>query len=98
MALRHFVLMKFEAGWFGEETLRHTREVFQEIREQVPGVLGVQVFGNCVERDTNCDLMVQMDLADPSVLPAYLGHPLHRAYAGEMTPHLTQRVSFDHAL
>ena len=55
-----------------------------------------QVYRNCVERDSNFDIMASIELGSEEELHAYLTHPLHMQMAADMKDVLCGRTSFDH--
>ena len=94
--LRHFVIFKFEEGFFTEEHLEEYEKAFAEIRDAYEEIYDVRIHKNCVDRPANMDLMIEMDLQDESALSAYLSHPEHIRMGQKYNPHVTSRVSFDY--
>ncbi len=95
--MRHLVLFRFEEGYFTEEQMDHGREVFAKLQEALPQeILEVHLHRNCVERDTNANICVDMHLRSEQALELYLNHPIHCALVKEWLPHITNRISFDY--
>ncbi len=94
--MRHFVFMKFEPGFFDTGVFEYIRSTFASLKAVLPeDILFCRVSRNCVERERNMDLMIEMELKDKSSLELYLLHPLHIAIGERMNSHVTERASFD---
>ncbi len=97
--MTHMVFMKFEAGFFSPAVLQKIADGFCRLQEAMPlEILSVQVRENCIAREANLDLLIQMELRDASVLEQYLHHPIHLEMGREMNPHIVQRCSFDYTV
>lgn len=94
--LKHFVIFTFEKNFLKEEHFDEYVRAFETIRDSFDGIVGVQVRRNCVDRPANMDLMIEMDLTGPELLPLYLNHPEHIRMGNKYNPHVTARVSFDY--
>ena len=55
-----------------------------------------QMFRNCVERDSNADIMAVIRLVGEEYRQLYLSHPLHLQMAGDLRDTVIGRTSFDH--
>lgn len=93
--MKHYVLLKFDQKFFSEEILKYTKEVFQNIEKQVESIKSINVFINCIERDTNMDIMIEMDLKNKEALNIYLNHELHKGFVNVVDEYLVSKVSFD---
>lgn len=94
--MRHYVLFKFEEGYMNQNLLRNAEDTFQTLESQLPEeIQKVNIFTNCVDRDTNYDLMIAMDLRNTDSLEKYLTHPIHKGLVKEWLPHIERRASFD---
>lgn len=91
----HYLLLKFEQGYFTQDVFRLAADTFESLKEELPGITAVQVIQNSVCRSSNADLMVRMELSDQEMLYTYLNHPLHQRFAQQVSPHLVQKASFD---
>jgi hypothetical protein len=94
--MQHYVLIKFFPGFISEDRIIQIKNAFAEIKADVEGVLEVRIERNCMERDTNMDLMIRLLLSDETQLDVYLKHPSHLAIAAVMEPYVQNRVSFDY--
>ena len=94
--LRHLVIFTFEKNFLKDEHIKEYAREFDIIKESFDGVKDVHVRRNCIERPANMDLMVEMDLTGPEILPLYLNHPEHVRMGNKYNPHVTARVSFDY--
>ena len=93
--LRHFVFFTYQPGFLTSEIIQELRDGFALIQRDVEGVKEVRIETNVVDRPANMDLMIEMILADVSVLDEYLTHPVHVRLEKKMNPFITHRVSFD---
>lgn len=94
--MRHFVFMKFEPGYFDTGVYEYIRRTFARLQSVLPEeILFCRVSRNCVERERNMDLMIEMELKDRGSLDLYLQHPLHLAIGERMNSHVVERSSFD---
>ncbi len=94
--MTHYLLLKFSPGAYTQEIRALTQRTFHGLKEALDCVREVCVLENVVPRDCNADLLVRMELTGPEALSAYLEHPLHRAFAQQTMPIISQRVTFDH--
>ena len=93
--LCHYVFFKYEEGFLDEEKINEMRDVFDTVLKDVDGAENYEIVKNAVERDSNMDLMVKMELADEKALREYLSHPDHVAIGKRYAPHITKIFSFD---
>ncbi len=92
----HLVLMKFYPGKFNENVLRTIHMGYAEIQQELKDrILSVHLWRNCIERDQNMDLMIQIDLSAPEDLQVYLRHPRHVALMQKYQSDIVSIVSFD---
>lgn len=97
MALMHMVFMKFEGGYFTPEVVNEIEDTYRTLSSELPNdIYTVQIIKNCIERDTNMDLLIRARLKDGNSLPIYLNHPAHIAIGKKMNPHIIDRCSFDY--
>lgn len=94
--MKHFVLLKFEDNYFNDEVFDFTKNAFAEMEAGIENVDKIIVHRNCVVRDQNMDVMVEIDLSGEEALYTYLKHDLHQAFAKYMDAHVVNRVSFDY--
>lgn len=94
--MKHIVLLKFIPNYYCEDVFKHTQDVFSRIAEKVDAIVYADVYSNCVVRDTNMDLMVEIKLKNKEALESYLNDDLHIAFAKSTENYLALRVSFDY--
>jgi len=94
--MKHCVLFKFKPDYYNEDVLKYTKEVFSNIGKKLDGITGVNVYSNCVDRDSNMDLMVEMELENKDMLALYLNDELHKDFVNKTDEHLILRVSIDY--
>lgn len=92
--MRHYVLLKFEQGYLNDEIVDYIKVVFDNISE-IRGIESVIVHNNCFDRESNMDIMIEMNIRDEEILKLYLNHELHIEFAKKMNDHLISKVSFD---
>jgi hypothetical protein len=93
--MHHYVFIKFKSGYLSEDKINKIKQAFAEIKADIEGVREIVIEQNCIERDTNMDLMIRLLLTDEAQLKGYLKHPSHLAIAADMDPYVQNRVSFD---
>jgi len=97
--MKHFVLMRFDSGYLNDALFEEICRDFGSLQPALPEqIRSIAVHRNCVERDTNMELMVEFDLASPEALNVYLKHPIHLSLMERLIPHITSRCSFDYIL
>lgn len=93
----HMVFMKLEDGFLTDAVFQEYCETFRAIASELPeDVKQAEVFRNCVDREQNMDLMIKLELNDPSALGKYLQNPHHIAIGKKMNPHVVKIASFDY--
>ena len=90
----HYVLLKFERNFYNDELLNYTKEVFYNIG-RLENVKYVKVHSNCIERNSNMDVMVEIELDNKEALSDYLLNDLHRDFVEYTDKHVVLRVTFD---
>lgn len=94
--MTHMVFMKFEPGFFSPVVAEEIAETFRTLCKELPDeIYEAVVLENCVERDTNMDLLIRMKLKNEKSLPLYLNHPAHVEIGRKINPHVINRCSFD---
>ena len=93
----HYVLLKFKKGTDLDAAEKRVRETYDALDETLDFFNDPAVYRNCVERDSNADIMASARLDSADQLQDYLTHPLHVAMGQDLNPMLEGRTSFDHA-
>ena len=91
--MTHYVLLKFKPGTDLDAVEASVREKLDQL---LPFLTDPVVFRNCVNRDSNADLMAVVQLDSSEHLNDYLTHPLHIQMSQDFKDALTARTSFDH--
>ncbi len=94
--MTHYVLMKFKPGTDLAGSEKRIRETYSQLDAALPFLHNPRIYRNCVERDSNADIMAVIDLDSEEDLPRYLNHPLHLQMAASFRDSIVNRVSFDH--
>ncbi len=96
--LKHFVIFQFEKDFFTKDNYEEYCQAFDKIQKAFTGIKAVKIHRNCIDRPANMDLMIEMDLANESVLSEYLSFPEHMRMGEKYNPHVINRVSFDYIM
>lgn len=95
--MTHLVLMKFQDNFLNDANLSEISEAYQELKKALPEeIYNVNIYRNIVARESNMDIMIELELKNADSLPIYLTHPIHQAISTKMNPYVITRVSFDH--
>lgn len=94
--MKHYVLLKFAPGADLDAAEARVRGTYNALDEALPYLHSPTVYRSCVQRDSNADLMVTLELDSESDLQPYLTHPLHLQMAQDLKPVLAGKTSFDH--
>ena len=94
-AMKHYVLLKLAPGADGDALAGSMRETYRKLEEAMESLHSPRVCRNCVARDSNYDILAEIELDRPEDLQAYLTHPLHVAMAEGFKGVVAGRVSFD---
>ncbi len=93
--MKHYVLLKFENGYLDDKRLSMMREAFSGMKREIPGIIAAKVEKNIVERGSNADVMISLELEDEEALYRYIDHPLHVDFASEIRPFIEKIITFD---
>lgn len=97
--LKHFVLFRFDDDYCTPSVISHIKRVFADLQAALPSdILEQSVFSNCIPRELNMEVMVELTLQSPLSLDAYLKHPLHESLGREISPHIVDKCSFDYQI
>lgn len=95
--MKHDILVKYRP----EITKERKAELIPEIRElfehttEIPGIRGVRVMPNVVDRENRFDLMIEIDM-DREALDAYDGCVWHHEWKERYGHLLEKKAIFDH--
>lgn len=92
----HYVLLKFEPEYFTNEIFEFAKRTYEELMQQVQFIRSIHVEKNCVVRNENMDLMIELEMTDRDSLELYLDHTLHKQFTDTVDDHVVKRVSFDY--
>lgn len=91
--MKHHIIVKFTEGTDVGALLEPVQAIFSETLS-IPGVHGLEIKQNCVDRPNRCDLMIVLDM-DPAALPAYDASEPHRRWKDEYGPITAKKAIFD---
>ncbi len=91
--ITHYLLLKLKEEYASErgELFELAKELFGKIADDNIGIENLSVQKNCIERDSNMDILVKFCFEDRKVLQDYLKHPLHLKFI-ELTHMKTSKV------
>lgn len=92
----HYVLLKFKPGTDVDSIELNMRDTYRKLEQELPFLTEPVVRRNCVDRDSNADIMATIHLDNAAQLKDYLTHPLHVAMADNFKDAVVTRISFDH--
>ena len=91
--MKHHIIVKFTEGTDVAALLEPVREIFARTLE-IPGVHGVELKPNCVDRPNRCDLMIVIDM-DREALPVYDASEPHHQWKRDYADRIAQKAIFD---
>ena len=96
--MTHYVLLKLAPGADIDRVEAKVRQVYAELDAELPYLKDPTIYRCCVERDSNADIMVVMQLDGQEFLQPYLTHPKHVEMARGLKEDgsLIGTTSFDH--
>ncbi len=91
--ITHYLLLKLKEEYTSErgELFELAKELFGKIADDNIGIENLSVQKNCIERDSNMDILVKFRFEDRKILDEYLKHPLHLKFI-ELTHMKTSKV------
>lgn len=94
--MTHYVLLKFKHDSDIDAIEACIRSTYEELDKTLSYLNNAKVYRCCVERDSNADIMIRVDLDKKEQLQDYLTHPLHIKMMDSFNGNLSGRTSFDH--
>ena len=91
--MKHHIIVKFVEGTDVGALLEPVRAIFARTLE-IPGVHGLELKQNCVDRPNRYDLMIVLDM-DPAALPAYDASEPHREWKQVYGELVAKKAIFD---
>ena len=91
--MKHHIIVKFVEGTEVGALLEPIRELFAPLLE-LPGIHGLELKPNCIDRPNRCDLMIVLDM-DPDALPAYDASEPHQRWKKEYGERIAKKAIFD---
>ena len=91
--MKHHIIVKFVEGTDVAALLEPVEAVFARTLE-IPGVHGLELKQNCVDRPNRYDLMIVLDM-DPEALPAYDASEPHREWKRDYGELMAKKAIFD---
>ena len=93
--MKHYLILKLRESEAVPQVAAKARSVLGHLPEELDGVRSVLAVRNCVPREENHDLMIEMDFRDEEVLQEYLKHPRHKEFIAFAAPLVASKVTFD---
>jgi len=69
-------------------------EIFSTV-DRLPGIHGVQILSNCIDRENRYDVMIVLEM-EKEALAVWDGSEQHRRWKEEFGPKLEKKAIFDH--
>ena len=91
--MKHHIIVKFTEGTDVAALTEPVRQIFAETLA-IPGIHGLALKRNCVDRPNRYDLMIVLDM-DPEALPAYDASEPHHRWKEEYGPITAKKAIFD---
>ncbi|MBR4193046.1 MAG: hypothetical protein IKQ54_01790 [Oscillospiraceae bacterium] len=91
--MKHHIIVKFNEGTDVDALLEPVRRIFEQTL-CIPGVHGLELKRNCVDRPNRYDLMIVLDM-DPEALPAYDVSEPHHQWKNEYGSITARKAIFD---
>ena len=92
-AMKHHIIVKFVEGTDADALLEPVKAIFARTLE-IPGVHGLELKRNCVDRPNRYDLMIVLDM-EPEALPAYDASEPHLQWKREYADRVAKKAIFD---
>ena len=95
--MKHDIIVKYKAEITKErkaELIPGITELFGHLTE-IPGIHGVKIYPNVVDRENRYDLMIEIDM-DREALEIYDNSVWHRQWKEQYGPLLEKKAIFDH--
>lgn len=95
--MKHDILIKYKPEISKErkvELIPEIRELFEHTTE-IPGIRGVTLLPNVVDRENRFDLLIEIDM-DREALEAYDASVWHRQWKEQYGDLLEKKAIFDH--
>ena len=95
--MKHDILIKYKPEIKKErkaELIPEIRELFEHITE-IPGIHGVTLYPNVVERENRYDLLIEIDM-ERNALEAYDHSVWHKQWKDQYGDLLEKKAIFDH--
>ena len=95
--MKHNILIKYKPEITKEQKsalMPEIKALFDHTTE-IPGIRGVTLYPNIVERENRYDLLIQIDM-DPDALDAYDHSVWHRQWKEQYGGLLEKKAIFDH--
>lgn len=92
----HIVMLRFISEETANEGYELAKTAFADLKKEIATIEDVKIRRNCVGREGNFSVMIEMVLSDEETLDKYLKHPLHVGFAQKCMPNMNGRASFDY--
>ena len=91
--MKHHILVKFVPGVDADALVEPVRAIFAQTLS-IPGVHGLELKRNCVDRPNRYDLLIVLDM-DPAALPAYDASEPHKQWKRDYGERIEKKAIFD---
>jgi len=94
--MKHYALLKLAPGSDIEAVEEKIWKTFENLDKELTWLNHPAIYRNCMNQDTNADIMIVIDLDDEENLQSYLNHPLHIKMTEDLKNAITGWTVFDH--
>ena len=91
--MKHFIIAKFKEGVDWKPLAEPVRALFTETLS-IPGIHGVEVKTNCIDRANRYHMMIIIDM-EPEALPVYDACEPHHRWKADYGELLEKKAIFD---
>ena len=91
--MKHYIIVKWKEGTDKTALLAPVKAVFEETLA-IPGIRGVRLIPNCVDRPNRYDLMIEIEM-DREALPVYDESAAHKKWKETYGGMIASKTIFD---
>lgn len=94
--MKHYLMLRFYENALSDQLYAQLQALYeQRAPSEIAGIGKVQVRRNCVARNDNCDVFIEMEMQDEGVLQSYLTQPFHESVMKLTNAHVEFRAAID---
>lgn len=78
--MKHIVLFKFEDKSNVQEARSLLKEVYEKLKNEHRVIVDYDFKANCLDNDSNMDIILFVELVSEAALPVYINHDEHKLF------------------